>query len=367
MFYLLFGIAMSVHLGPMAPDAPVREPQMVANGSTVALAFGAGKGIYFSSSTDAGQTFSPPVKIAEAEVIPLTRHRGPRIALAGRTIVITAVAGKTQAEGQHAHGLPSDGDLIAWRSIDGGKTWSKGILINDSPGAPTEGLHALGADAKGNLFAAWLDKRSGHGTTLYGARSTDGGRTWSKNIMIYQSPEGTICECCAPSVALDSGGQILVMWRNWLGGSRDMYLSRSRDGVAFSRPEKLGTGTWKLNACPMDGGGLVVSQNHLVSAWRRDHEVFVDTPGEPEVAIGEGVDVGIAAASNGVYVIWSTPTGIRALLPGTKEPVTLASKGTFPNIVALPKGHALAAWEDDGTIRIQEVSVPIVTALKKRL
>jgi hypothetical protein len=107
--------------------------------------------------------------------------------------VIIAVAGKIPAGG-HAHGLPSDGDLMAWRFGDSGKTWSKGVVVNDVPGAPTEGLHSLAADRKGNLFAAWLDKRTGHGTQLYGARSTDAGRTWSKNAMIYASPEGTICE-----------------------------------------------------------------------------------------------------------------------------------------------------------------------------
>jgi hypothetical protein len=355
MFYFLIGLAMTVNLGPMASDAPAREPQMAVNGSVVALAFGAGKSIYVSTSNDAGRTFSEPKKIAEAEVIPLTRHRGPRIALSGHTIVITAVAGQTQAEGQHAHGLPSDGDLIAWHSNDLGKTWSKGVVVNDAPGAPTEGLHALAVNTKGNLFAAWLDKRSGHGTKLYGARSTDGGLTWSKNVMIYQSPEGTICECCHPSVAIDPNGQILVMWRNWLAGARDMYLTRSRDGVSFSKPEKLGTGTWQLNACPMDGGGLVISQNRAVTAWRRDHQIFLDTAGEAEVGIGEGVDVAITAAPTGVYAIWSTPTGIRALLPGKKEPIALAPKGTFPSIVAIPNRRALAAWEVDGTIRIQDL------------
>ena len=91
--------------------------------------------------------------------MPLTRHRGPRIALAGRAIVIAAVVGKTAEGGGHGHGLPSDGDLIAWRSTDGGRSWSKGVVINDVPGAPTEGLHSLAGDAKGVLFAAWLDKR----------------------------------------------------------------------------------------------------------------------------------------------------------------------------------------------------------------
>jgi hypothetical protein len=76
------------------------------------LTFGAGKAIYFSASRDAGLTFSAPVKVAEAEVLPLGRHRGPRIALSDGTIIISAVAGKKVAEGPHAHGLPSDGDLL---------------------------------------------------------------------------------------------------------------------------------------------------------------------------------------------------------------------------------------------------------------
>jgi hypothetical protein len=287
--------------------------------------------------------------------VPLTRHRGPRIAFSGRTVVITAVAGKTLAGGPHAHGLPSDGDLIAWSSNDGGRSWSKGVLVNDVPGAPTEGLHSLAADSNGALFAAWLDKRGGHGAKLYGARSSDGGLTWSKNVMIYQSPEGTICECCHPSVAIDASGHILIMWRNWLAGARDMYLARSRDGVTFSKPEKLGTGAWQLNACPMDGGGIAIAQNRVVTAWRRDHEIFLAVPGEKEVSIGTGVDVAITAGRDGPYAIWSTPTGVRAFLPGKKESIALASKGTFPNIVALPNGMALAAWEEDGKIQIQPV------------
>ena len=156
-----------------------------------------------------------------------------------------------------------------------------------------------------------------------------------------------------PSVAIDSTGQVLVMWRNWLAGSRDMYLARSRDGVAFSKPEKLGTGTWQLNACPMDGGGLVISRNRVVSAWRREHEIFLASPGEKETGIGEGVDVSIAPGAEGVAAVWSTTTGIRALLPGQKDATSVAPKGAFPNIVWLPNGDALAAWELDGTIQIQ--------------
>jgi len=248
MHALVLQMLLSVHLGPMAPDAPARSPQLAANQSMIALTFGAGNGIYFSASHDNGKTFLTPVKVGEGGVVPLSRHRGPHIALSGSTIVISAIVGRKMAEGPHAHGLPADGDLFVWRSLNGGKNWSKGTMVNDVPGAPTEGLHSLAADAGGNLFLAWLDKRTGAGTQLYGARSTDGGATWSGNVLIYQSPDGTVCQCCSPAAAIDASGQILVMWRNWLAGARDMYLARSRDGLVFSKAEKLGAGSWQLNA-----------------------------------------------------------------------------------------------------------------------
>jgi hypothetical protein len=204
------------------------------------------------------------------------------------------------------------------------------------------------------MFAVWLDKRT-EGTRLYAARSTDNGLTWSRNVMVYESPEGTICQCCHPSASFTPDGQMLVMFRNWLDGSRDMYLVRSRDGVHFSSPEKLGQGTWKLNACPMDGGGVAVAQDRIVTAWRRDNEIFPASPGEKEISLGKGIDVSLTSAAKGVYAVWTAPEGLRAALPGGKPPVLLAPKGTFPSVVGLPDGNALAAWEANGKIEIQRL------------
>ncbi|HTX39167.1 MAG TPA: sialidase family protein [Bryobacteraceae bacterium] len=344
---------LTIRVGPVAADAPAREPQMAANGNTVALAFGAGKTIYCSVSHDGGKSFSAPAKVAEAGILPLTRHRGPRIAFAGSAIVITAVTGNKPEEGAHAHGLPSDGDLFVWRSTDGGKTWSAGKAINDVPAAATEGLHALASDGKGTLFAAWLDHRGGKGTKLYGARSTDGGVTWSKNFAVYQSPGGSICECCHPSLAMDGSGRLLVMWRNSLDGSRDMYLASSADGATFSAPRKLGNGTWKLNACPMDGGGLAASGGRIVTAWRRDSDVFLDEPGQAEQRLGTGKDVALALSGGHVYVAWEDGPKLAVWEGGKLE--VLAESGTFPSLCALPEGGVLAAWEQNGAIEMRRL------------
>ena len=314
-----------------APNGePAREPQLAAGNSTIALVYGAGHSIYFSRSGDGGKTFSAPVEVAKGEIIPLTRHRGPRVAVAGSTIVVTAVVGHTPSAGPHAHGLPSDGDLMAWRSVDGGNTWASGVRVNDVESAATEGLHTLAAGPNGRLVAFWLDQRGAKGTKLFGANSSNGGKSWSKNVAVYESPEGTICQCCHPSAVVDPQGQVFVMWRNWLDGSRDMYLAHSRDGITFSSAEKLGTGTWKLNACPMDGGGIAVSEKGVVTAWRREHDLFVDRPGEKELRVGQGIDVAVAAGGSGTYVIWSTADGIQALVPGHTQPGVVAASGFLP-------------------------------------
>lgn len=345
MFPILFFLALIAHIGPMTADAPVREPQMAASGSTVALAFGAGHTVYFSSSHDSGKTFSAPVEVAQTGILLLSHHRGPRIAFAANAIVITAVATSTAAGGP-----PAKPDLMVWRSLDGGKTWNPGKPINDVPGSAEEGLHALASNGKGLLYAAWLDDRGGKGKKLYSSRSTDGGATWSRNVAAYLSPGGSICECCHPSLAIGPAGELLVMWRNSLNGSRDMYLSTSRDGVTFDAPRKLGEGTWKLNACPMDGGGLAASPSKTVTAWRRDTNVFLDEPGQPERQIGSGKDVALALSGNRTYVAWVDGLKVQLWVDGKTE--QLAATGAFPSLMTLPAGGVLAAWEENGGIQL---------------
>lgn len=335
-----------------SPDTPYREPQLAASRGLTALAFGSGSNIYVSTSKDEGQSFAKPVKVAAAPVVPLNRHRGPRIAISSGVIVVTAVVGETEATGAHAHGLPSDGDLLAWRSLDGGASWSKAVRVNDVASAPREGLHTLAADGQGNLFAAWLDQR-GKGTSLHGAWSSDSGATWSKNVKIYESLDGTICECCHPSAAFDEAGGLDLMWRNVLDGSRDFYLIRADAEQRFGKPQKLGLGTWKINACPMDGGGLVHSRGKTVTAWRRTDRIFIAEPGKAERAIGEGKDVTLAASGDRIYAAWIKDNQLVLWTSGGKEIIT--SQAAFPILTALPKGGVLLAWEENNGISFKRL------------
>ena len=343
---LLAMLLLAVRLAPEAPDVQFKQPQLAADGDEVAVTYGDGGAVFFRISRDGAKSFSAPVRVSDGRIWALGRHRGPRIVMNGSIVVISAIGGE--------RGRGTDGDLVAWRSLDEGKTWSKGIKVNDVPASAREGLHGMSSNRNGVILATWLDLRNKR-TKLYGTVSKDGGATWSTNRLIYDSSAGHICECCHPSAAVAPDGTLYAMWRNWLNGSRDMYLGVSRDDGATFQTSKLGHGTWPLNACPMDGGGLALgAKGAPLTVWRRADTVYMAMPGKPEVGLGKGKDPSIAVTSDGqVYAAWSEGPAIVAKLPGAKEPAMLTSEGSYVHLAG--DGPVYAAWESAGTILIEKL------------
>jgi hypothetical protein len=334
---MLLQVALFALTFPPANAAmPNRQPQLAVGNGMVVAVYGSGDSIWFSKSTDNGRTWNARTKAATLTKLHLGRHRGPRVAIAGNTVVISAI--------------DAAGTLQAVRSTDSGKTWSKPVAISDVPKSAEEGLHAMAADAQGNLTAVWLDDRVKPGKRVWGSFSKDGGATWSKNVMLYQSPSGSTCECCHPSLTATADGDFLLMFRNALQGSRDMYYLRLHSGAPAGAATKLGPGTWKLEACPMDGGGIAMRNGNVVSAWRREKEIYLSENPSVETRIGTGTDPALAVTAKGAFVAWTTPEGIRARVPGNAQPVTVSNAGSFPSLIALPDGAVLAAWEENGAI-----------------
>lgn len=329
-------------------NPPYRQPHLAAGNGLVALTFAAGGAIMISISRDGGATFGIPRRVSEWPVLAAGRHRGPRAMFVGRELLVSAVVGKMLQTGEHAHGLPSDGDLVVWRSSDEGRTWSKPIVVNDAPGAAREGFQAIAWDGHRELAAVWLDLRK-TGTRLYGAFSSDLGATWSKNVLVYEAPEGTLCPCCGPSLAATGPGEFAAMFRNVIGESRDLYTVRLSHGRVRPGITKVGAGSWNIKGCPMDGGGLLYSNGRLISAWRRESDVYVDVGGQPETRIGTGVDVSLAESAGAPWVAWQTAGQVLAWHAGKTE-VVAAANGGFPEMVGLPGGGVVVAWEDSGKI-----------------
>jgi hypothetical protein len=340
---LALTLSLAVEISPVPAGLPGRQPQLTSDGKTLALTFGAGNSVYFARSDDQGRTWTKPAVISSTGRLSLGMHRGPRIAFAGKALLISATV--DQGPG---------GNLLVWRSLDGGSTWSKGDQVNDLPAAAREGLHAMAARGD-RVFLAWLDARSKE-KKLFGAVSSDGGATWAENRLIYESASGSICECCAPSASLDAHGTIYAMFRNNLTGNRDLYLTRSRDGgKTFEAAQRLGVKSWNFNACPMDGGDLKIDAGGQPAAvWRRDGEVFLSDSKTPEKRLGAGKNPALAMA-NGAWAVWTEGEGLRILGPSDTQPRWLTTDGAFPSLATIAPGRVIAAWESKRGIQIQEL------------
>jgi BNR repeat protein len=345
---LLLALLLAIQIPPAAPETPNRQPQLAARGDNVAVAYGAGHTILVTTSTDAGTTFGSPVLVSSQGQLSLGMHRGPRVAYTTQGLVVSAVVGE--------QGMGRDGDLLAWRSTDGGKSWSGAVRVNDVPGSAREGLHAMAFGGNDTLFAAWLDLRD-KGTRIYGAVSNDGGASWSANRLVYGSLSGTVCQCCHPSVAVSASGTIFVMFRNALDGSRDLYLTRSEDGgKTFDAGKRLGPGTWKLEGCPMDGGGLAVDEKgDVTTIWRRDQTVFAANGDAFEKALGPGRNPTVVSARNGLLGAWTQGAAVMVWKPAVEQPETVDEDGAFPSMAPLSDGSVALAWESKGTIVIGRV------------
>jgi photosystem II stability/assembly factor-like uncharacterized protein len=109
------------------------------------------------------------------------------------------------------------------RSTDGGQTWSDKVQINE--GIKKVFNPSLAVDVDKNLYVVW---RSGYNinATLYFARSTDSGQTWSKITRV----EDTVGQTFKPSLTVGAEGDLYVTWQNRYRAKISIYSIESTDG-----------------------------------------------------------------------------------------------------------------------------------------
>lgn len=329
----------TVHTGSES-SAPKQPQAFVGSDGTVHLAFGIDNDVYYCNVKD-GKCSAASLAFPVPNMS-LGMRRGPRIAQSGSDLVVTAIGG--------AQGKGRDGDILAFRSSDQGKTWTGPVKVNDVESSAREGLHAMTASSDGTLWCVWLDLRE-RGTKLFVSHSKDRGATWSKNQLAYRSPDGSVCECCHPSILSDKDS-IHILFRNSLKGNRDMYLVSSTDlGASFGAAVRLGDTPWTLNACPMDGGMLAVDgAGRLSSVWRRGHTLLTaGTQAGSETLFGNGEQPWVTGASDGFYTVWTSKRegDLMLLRPGKSQSETLSARSSFPIVVsgASPTRGAYVFWE----------------------
>lgn len=307
------------------------QPQLaVGTAGDIHVVFGKGNAVYHTASAD-GRKFSVPVKVGELEKLALGRRRGPRVAVSDGLVLVTAIS--------HA-----DGNFHTWTSADKGQSWQEGESLNSKDGTAGEGMHALAGDGRGHVVVAWAAKRAG-GMEERDRVSHDGGKTWGPEESVYSSPSGSICPCCVPNVAISSKGQVAVMWRNSLEGSRDLHVAFREGDQPFSPGMKLGDGTWKIEGCPMDGGGLAFSpMGQRFAVWRREKAVYASSYTYREKLLSEDASQPVVAFAGDTPIILWESGGNLMMKQGEEAPAKFAEGGKFASIVGQKNG-ACIVWE----------------------
>lgn len=177
------------------------------------------------------------------------------------------------------------------RSGDGGRSFAEPVTIGSEAVEGTVaslGMINLFAAPDGALYASWLDSRESiayvlehkkhppheiYSSQLRVARSTDGGRSFSKSALVTRP----VCVCCGTKVAQGKDGPLYASTRgvSWpeVKGSvdavRDIVVATSNDrGETWSEAIKIHDDGFKVSGCPDVTPGLAVdSKGRLHAAW----------------------------------------------------------------------------------------------------
>ena len=186
--------------------------------------------VFFSHSTDGGETFLPPTNISNTT----GQAFQPQLAVTatGQVAIVWLDSGTGNL------------DVLFSGSTDAGATFSSPKNVSNSTGSTFPAFNLpllrLGVDVEGNLFVAWMDDIPGNPEILF-SRSTDAGTTFSSPLNL----SATAADSLYPDLHVDSGGNVTVAWGDSLDrpfSTGSIFFRRSTDGGAtFGRTISTGT------------------------------------------------------------------------------------------------------------------------------
>ena len=226
--------------------------------------------VWVSHSADQGLIFSTTVMVnPQAEAVAASGETRPKILLAKN--------GNIYVSWTQSLETPYAGNIRFSRSIDGGKSFSAPITVNNNLDPITHRFEAMGINKRGQIYLAWLDKRDAvqakskgeeySGIAIYYAMSDDEGQIFHTNIKVADHT----CECCRVAMAIDTTDTPVIVWRHIFGKNvRDHGLARL-DGLPRSTkesvPQRVTFENWQVEACPHHGPSLSISGGVYHLAW----------------------------------------------------------------------------------------------------
>ncbi|HYN54761.1 MAG TPA: exo-alpha-sialidase [Methylotenera sp.] len=212
--------------------------------------------IQVDKSTDLGKSFSKPVLVnLQPQKIGAEGEARPKIAIGPEgNIYLTWTEMLTK---------PFTGYIWFARSINGGKTFEKPMIVHQDRAEITHRFDAINIAPNGNITVTWVDKRDlvtakaankpYEGAAIYYAVSTNKGASFATEQKLADSS----CECCRIVTTNKPDGTVVALWRHVFEGSeRDHMIAeipKTNDKPSLHRAT---FGHWKIDGCPHQGAAI---------------------------------------------------------------------------------------------------------------
>jgi len=172
-----------------------------------------------------------------------------------------------------AHWLQKSGgavyayDVRMATSPDGGRNWSKPFLLNRDGKKNEHGFVSLVALPKSGVGATWLDgrnmpegKEEGEMTLRYATVDSSG--AIHSDIQL----DNRTCECCTTDMALAAGRPVIAYRDRSADEVRDISVVRRAES-GWTRPRLIHQDGWKIAGCPVNGPQVAAFGRNVAVTW----------------------------------------------------------------------------------------------------
>jgi len=174
----------------------------------------------------------------------------------------------------------SNDEIYFKRSTDGGLSWSSAKRLSWS--ADRSYYPTVAVDSGGNIYVVWQDYSLGDTAEVLYKKSTDGGASWISKRLTW-NPENS----CNAVVRVDTSGNIHVFWDDSSPGNGEIFHKKSTDGGASWTTKRI---TWN--------SGNSGNPDVLIDTGGNIHVAWYDnTPGNSEIYYKKSADGGATWAS----------------------------------------------------------------------
>lgn len=163
-------------------------------------------------------------------------------------------------------------DVNVARSTDGGKTWSKPVVPHRDGTKTEHGFVSMLPLNGGRAGAIWLDGRN------FKENSHDGHGSANEMTLRYATIDAKdqiseellldsrVCDCCQTSAALTSEGPIAVYRDRSEKEIRDISIVRFSKG-RWTEPRTVNADGWEIHGCPVNGPSVSADGKRVAVAW----------------------------------------------------------------------------------------------------